>query len=337
MLPYLRAQVADAVVAHAEPAIHAELVRLLSRPGYALHPEGRCRAGLFALEVYGSLRGAYDRSALQAAAAVELQMQSAYVFDQVSDGESDERDRAEDLALAIALLMASIATAAEASSGLPGGAAAMRHFCATTGGACAGQYLDAMLERRGGATLEEAHRMTRLKSGSLGAFAAGFAARLAGVPGVEAEVSTLFESLGFNLFTCAQLVDDHRDGCIPGAASDLARSKATLPVVFFSLHGPRPGGDEVSRYGTGALRDGSVDSDARGDGTLSTAVHDVYESSGAPLYSAVLALAYLGRARADLQRLAERGCSIGPLGRYLEGVEAEAARTLGAVGAGVVA
>src|SRR6185503_6159560 len=52
MLPYVRAQVADAVVAHAEPAIHADLVRLLSRPGYALHPEGSCRAGVFSLEVY---------------------------------------------------------------------------------------------------------------------------------------------------------------------------------------------------------------------------------------------------------------------------------------------
>jgi geranylgeranyl pyrophosphate synthase len=314
MLPYVRAQVADAVIAHAEPAIHADLVRLLSRPGYALHPEGRCRAGLFALEVYRSVRGGYDQTALMAAAAVELQMQSAYVFDEVSDGESEET-RAEDLALAIALLIAGTATAAEASSGSPGGAAAMRHFCATTGGACAGQFLDARLERRGGATLEEAHRMTRLKSGKLGAFAAGFAARLARV---DVDAFPLFEGLGFNLFTCAQLVDDHRDGCSPGGRSDLARSKATLPVVFFTRHT-------------------TVDSVARGDGTLSSAIHNVYESSGASLYAAVLALAYLGRARADLRRLAERGCSIGPLGRFVEGVESEAASTLGAVGAGVVA
>ena len=315
MLPYVRAQVADAVVAHAEPAIHADLVRMLSRPGYALHPEGHCRAGVFSLEVYRSARGTCDRTALLAAAAVELQMQAAYVFDEVSDGEAEET-RAEDLALAIALLLAGTATAAEASSGSPGGAAAMRHFCATTGGACAGQFLDARLERRGGATLEEAHKMTRLKSGNLGAFAAGFAARLAGV---DADSFPLFEGFGFNLFTCAQLVDDHRDGCAPGGRSDLARSKATLPVVFFSRNGLR-----------------SVDSGARGDGTLSPAVHHAYESSGALLYVAVLALAYLGRSRADLQRLAERGYPVGPLGRFVERVESEAARTLGAVGAGVV-
>jgi len=316
MLPYVRAQVADAVVMHAEPAIHADLVRLLSRPGYALHPEGRCRAGLFALEVYRSVRGGCDQIALMAAAAVELQMQSAYLLDEVADGESQEA-RGEDLALALALLIAGTATAAEASSASPGGAAAMRHFCATTGGACAGQFLDALLERRGGATLEEAHRMTRLKSGNLGSFAAGFAARLAGV---DSDAFPVFESLGFNLFTCAQLVDDHRDGCAPGARSDLARSKATLPVVFFARR-----------------RHTSIDSDARGDGTLLPAVHHVYESSGAPLYAAVLALAYLGRARANLQRLAESGYSIGPLGRFVEGVESEAARTLGAVGPDVVA
>lgn len=316
MLTYVRAQVADAVVVHADPAIHADLVRLLSRPGYALHPEGRCRAGLFALEVYRSVRGCCDQTALMAAAAVELQMQAAYVFDEVSDGESEE-SRAEDLALAIALLIAGTATAAEASSGSPGGAAAMRHFCATTGGSCAGQFLDARLERRGGATLEEAHRMTRLKSGNLGSFTAGFAARLAGG---DVGVFPLYEGLGFNLFTCAQLVDDHRDGCLPGGRSDLARSKATLPVVYFSRHTHT-----------------SVDSAARINGTISPAACDVYESSGAPLYAAVLALAYLGRARADLRRLAERGCSIGPLGCFVEGVESEAARTLGAVGAGVVA
>jgi hypothetical protein len=81
----------------------------------------------------------------------------------------------------------------------------------------------------------------------------------------------------------------------------------------------------------------SVDSDAHGDGTLSPAVHHAYESSGALLYVAVLALAYLDRSRADLQRLAERGYSTGPLGRFVERVASEAARTLGAVGAGVVA
>ncbi|HKQ98428.1 MAG TPA: hypothetical protein VJV75_11170, partial [Candidatus Polarisedimenticolia bacterium] len=77
MLSLLRAQVADAVLAHADAAIHADLIRLLARPGYALHEESRCRAGLFALEVYAAVRRRYDRTSLVAAAAVELQMESA--------------------------------------------------------------------------------------------------------------------------------------------------------------------------------------------------------------------------------------------------------------------
>ncbi|HYV19755.1 MAG TPA: class 1 isoprenoid biosynthesis enzyme [Verrucomicrobiae bacterium] len=313
MLHFLRAQVADAVITHAEPTIHADLIRLLSRPGYALHPEGTCRAGLFALEVYRSARGRYDSTGLVAAAAVELQMQSASVFDEVADGDACD-SRAEDLALAIALFTAGTAAAAEATSGLPGGASAMRHFCVATSGACAGQFLDARLGRRGGATYEEALHMTRLKSGSLGAFAAGFAARLAGIdPGL----SSVFESLGFNLFTCAQLVDDQRDACAPGERCDLARSKATLPVVYF-------------------VRQTSLEPAAASDGTLSPKSRDAYQSSGAPIYAAVLSLAYMGRARADLRSLAERGCATTSLEAFVGRVESEAALTLCALGSGVV-
>lgn len=194
LLSLVRAQVADAILAHADPDIQPDLIRLLARPGYALHPEGRCRAGLFALEVYAAVRRRYDRIALAAAAAVELQMQSGYVFDDVADGSPEPPgmddqspgdagggpSKAEELALAIALLTAGTAVAADAVTGAPDPGDALRHFCTATGGACAGQFLDARLHRRGDATLEEAHHMTRLKSGSLGAFAAGFAARLAG-------------------------------------------------------------------------------------------------------------------------------------------------------------
>jgi geranylgeranyl pyrophosphate synthase len=310
VLPLVRAQVADAVVTHADPGIHANLIRLLSRPGYALHPEGRCRAGRFALEVYRAVRRRYDRTALVTAAAVELQMQSAYVFDAVSDGEAGD-SQAEDLALAIALLTAGTAAAAEASADSPHGAGAMRHFCAATGGACAGQYLDAALERRGAATLEEALHMTRLKSGSLGSFAAGFAVRIAGG---DADTIPVFESIGFNLFTCAQLVDDQRDARTKGSLSDMARGKATVPVVFQSR----------------------IDSTAREDGRLSPEVRE-NPRSGALVCAAVLALAHLARARADLHLLANRGYPTEPLHRYMAEVESEAARTWGAVGGGVVA
>src|SRR5712675_1987019 len=110
LLSLLRAGVADAILAHAAPAIQAELVQLLARPGHALHPDGPCRAGVFALEVHAAIRGRINRSALVAAAAVELLMQSAYVFDDVADRPPDGR-QGEDLALAIALLTASTAAA----------------------------------------------------------------------------------------------------------------------------------------------------------------------------------------------------------------------------------
>jgi len=324
LLSLVRAEVADVILAHAAPSIQADLVRLLARPGYALHPQGRCRAGVLALEVYGAIRRRYDRAAFVAAAAVELQMESAYVFDDVSDrrpdrsradGSQADGSQAEDLALAIALLTAGTAAAADATSHSPDPSGAMRHFCVTTGGACAGQFLDAKLERRGGATLEESLQMTHLKSGSLGTFAAGFAARVAGA---EANDLELFERVGFNIFTFAQLIDDQRDACAPGPLSDLAQAKATLPVVFYSKRN-------------------QIDAPAPAGGTISRETCDAYDSSGAPLYAAIVALAYLGRAQADLQRLADRGYAIGELDRFLEGVESGASRALDTVGCGVVA
>src|SRR5437867_3336595 len=44
LLSLVRAQVADAILAHGAPAIQADLIRLLARPGYALDPQGPCRA-----------------------------------------------------------------------------------------------------------------------------------------------------------------------------------------------------------------------------------------------------------------------------------------------------
>lgn len=306
MLSLLRAQVADAVLAHADAAIHADLIRLLARPGYALHEESRCRAGLFALEVYAAVRRRYDRTSLVAAAAVELQMESASLFDDIAD-RPDRGARAEDLALAIALLTAGTAAAAEATSEADDPPDAMRHFGRATGRACAGQFLDAALGRRGGATLEESLRMTGLKSGSLGTFAAGFAARLAGA---DAEGTAMFEQFGCNLFTFAQLVDDQRDAFAPGAVSDLALDKATLPVVY--------------HLRCVANRPSEIDSDA-------------YDSSAASAFTAILALTYLGRARSELHLLEQRGYASGVLGRLLASMESDAAETLGAVGGGVVA
>src|SRR2546428_8462948 len=122
------------------------------------------------------------RTALLAAAAVEIQMEAACVFDDVADA-APGGTRGEDLGLAIALLTAGAAAAEEAAADSPDRSAAMDHFCRAYSEACAGQFLDAALQRRGGATLEEALQMTCLKAGGLGKFVTGFMARVAGADG----------------------------------------------------------------------------------------------------------------------------------------------------------
>jgi geranylgeranyl pyrophosphate synthase len=313
MLSALREQVREVIATWAAPAIRTDLVSLLGRPGYALHAEGLCRAGTLALDVHEAVfREPPGRSAMLAAAALELQMEAAYLFDEVADA-APYASRSEDLALAIALLTAGGAAAVEAASISADPSDALRHFCMDYNEACAGQFLDAMLQRRGEATLEEALQMTCLKSGGLGKFVTGFAARIAGVDPVGV---TLFEQLGSDSFTVAQLVDDLRDACAPGPDSDLSQRKATLPIVYF-----RQGIDSLAPF----------------DGMLSPDIHQIYESSGAPLYAAILARAYMSRAQQDLSLLARRAYAVGGLGRFLKSVESGAEEILGAARVGLVA
>jgi hypothetical protein len=274
VLHLVRAQIADAVVAHAEASIHAELIRLLARPGYALHPQSRCRAGVFALEVHRAARRSFDETALLVAAAVELQRQSGSLFDELSGRPTGGLDAA-DLALAVALLVAATAAAADASGRAPDPAATLRHFCDATGGACAGQVLDVRRQRSGATTLEDSLRLRRLRSGTLGRFAAGFAVRAAGVKPAGA---SLFERLGFHLFTFAHLMHDHPDAGRPHILSP------------------------------------------------------EYDSGGGSSFSEILALAYLGRAHADLQLLAAGGYAVAALGRFLQHVESEGRPIAGALG-----
>ncbi len=308
----LREQIQEVIATRIAKPIRGDLIKLLARPGYALHPDGSCRAGVLALEVHEAVIGdVVGRAGLLAAAAVELQMEAAYVFDEVADA-APGANRSEDLGLAIALLTAGAAAAVEAAADSPDRSAAMDHFCRAYSEACAGQFLDAALQGRGQATLEEALQMTCLKAGGLGKFVTGFMARVAGADG---DGVALFERLGFHAFTLAQLVDDLRDACAPGQGSDLAQRKATLPVVF---------------YGQG------IDSPAPLDGMLSDEICNTYESSGAPLYAAILAHAYMSRAEEDLTLLARHGYAVGGLVRYLESVDSGAGETLSAARSSLV-
>jgi len=312
VLEPLRAQIKEVIATRMAAPIRQDLVKLLCRPGYAFHPDGLCRAGVLALHVHDAVsRQSMGRTALLAAAAVEIQMEAAFVFDDVADA-APGGTRGEDLGLAIALLTAG-AAAEQAAADSPGRAAALDHFCRAYSEACAGQFLDAALQGRGGTTLEEALRMTRLKSGALGKFATGFAARIAGA---DKEGVALFERFGDHTFTLAQLVDDLRDACAPGRDSDLAQRKATLPVVFY--------GQEF-------------DSPAPVDGILSRDICNSYESSVAPLYVAILAQAYIMRADEDLTLLARHGYAVGGLVRFFESVDSDAGKTLSAARSRLVA
>jgi hypothetical protein len=294
VLHLVRAQIADAVVAHAEASIHAELIRLLARPGYALHPQSRCRAGVFALEVHRAARRSFDETALLVATAVELQRQSGSLFDELSGRPAGGLDAA-DLALAVALLVAATAAAADASGRAADPAATLRHFCDATGGACAGQILDVRRQRSGATTLEDSLRLRRLRSGTLGRFAAGFAVRAAGVEPADA---SLFERLGFHLFTFAHLMHDHPDAGRPDPL-----------VALPSGHAPPAGGAPAPQI-----------------------LSPEYDSRGGSSFSEILALAYLGRAHADLQLLAARGYAVEALGRFLQHVESEGRPIAGALG-----
>jgi geranylgeranyl pyrophosphate synthase len=170
-----------------------------------------------------------------------------------------------------------------------------------------------MLQRRGKATLEEALLATRLKSGALGKFVTGFAARVAGGNG---DAVALFERFGEHTFTLAQIIDDLRDANLPGQASDLAQRKATLPVVFYHRRGGSAG---------------------PADAKLADITRQAYESSGAPLYAAILAEVYLARAQKDLSSLARHGYAIAGLVEFLGSLESSAGGILGAAVGGLVA
>ncbi len=293
MYDQLKQAIRQTVEAHcSETDFRESIVNALSRPGYALHLEGPCRAGGLTLEVYRAIRRTPDEVALQGAAAVELYMQAAYMFDAVADGETRLKSgtpAGEELAMAIALMACGSAAAAEAVCG-GGDLAPFLRFQANCVASCAGQSLDASFERRGSVSTDEALRMTCLKAGSLGRLAAGFGAGLATR---DREAVSLFEDFGFNLMTYLQLMDDLRDACPSGAPrSDLERGKKTVPLAFF-LSSPAT---EQTVAPDGIMR-------AQEWAQSGTEVRQRFEASGAGIFTALVAETFLNRAKKDLADL----------------------------------
>ena len=316
MFAVLRAEIGKNVELYCEEPISREaMLHALARPGFALHSQAPCRAGILSLEVYRTIAGPPSVAAIQAAVAVELHMQAAYMFDNVADrdkGQSDGVSPAEELALAIGLLSCGQAAVCEAAfmSGRHGSGlrSMMRLVADCASKCCTGQFLDAYLEKQSSATTEEALRMTSLKAGSLGRFATGLGASVATE---DPDVVSLCEEFGFNLFTYFQLIDDLRDACpAEGSQRDLMRQKKTLPVVFFrnSLTERNP---EVVCSIIPPEACARTKADAR----------QKFESSGARIFGAIAAEAFLNRAKSNLAEIKNQLGTVGNLERFVSSFE----------------
>ena len=306
----LRAEIHKTVVRYCGAQPHRDAVlQVLERPGFALHPDARCRAGTLCIEAYRAIRGNPDGPGWAAAAAVELYIEAAFIFDDIADQELDQGDdwsASERLALAITLMNCGTAAACEVvlRAGRGNSAVrALRQLSRDALDACAGQYMDAHLERRETVTTDEAIKMTSLKAGSCGRVAAAFGA---GIACDDPETVRLFADFGSSLFTYMQLVDDLRDARpSQGPSRDMAQSKKTVPLVYFynTL-------DASGDAGTGDIIRTRTD-----EGSV-TEVRREYDESGAGVFGAIVAETYLGQAKSIL---AEIGARIGEV-KNLEGL-----------------
>ena len=317
MLEALRSEIRSTVGLYcAEPSHWEAMLFALARPGFALNPKAPCRAGLLTLHVYRAICGSPSPNAVRAAAAVELQMEAAFMFDHVADQEIDVQcglSAAEELALAIAVLSCGAAAACQAAH------QASHYGCGTTAvlqfhrdyiSACAGQLLDGSLEKLRVATTDEALAMTSLKSGSLGRFAAAFGASMATE---DPETVWAFGEFGFNLLTYLQLVDDLRDACpANGKPGDLILHKKTVPLVFFydylAQRYPERGNALV-------IIDGIMLEQTPESAALE--IRREFEASGAGLFGAIVAETFLNRAKSHLERLKVQVANVEPLEQFI--------------------
>ena len=314
MVDRLTEEIEERIRQHCSDPVHRDAALVvLTRPGYALHPESGRRAGVVALEVYRTILGKLDENAWPAAAAVELYMEAGFLFDDVADQEVDPdlaSTCSEELALAITLMNCGVAAACDAARGGEPGAAGllaveqMVRDCIT---ACAGQYRDAHLSRQDSATTEEALKMTELKAGGCGRLAASFAAAIATD---DPQIIQLFGDFGFNLFTYLQLIDDIRDAIPKGSPRDLLQQKKTVPLVFF---GSSPSPDRRP------TRSGTMHSEFAGESGYEFRVS--LHETGAKVFSAVVAEAYLNRAKTKLAEISKRLGSVETLEQLVRSLQ----------------
>lgn len=303
-----------------EPVHRAAIINALLGPGFVLHPDAPCRSALLTLSVYEAVHGGIGKAAIFGAAAVELQMEAAFIFDRVADGELIESDgltTAEALALAITIMTCGSVAACRAAGLANVGqrpVLPLIQFHSNCVSSCAGQFLDAHLEKLDTASSGDALRMTLLKSGSLGRFAAEFGAALATS---DADLINLCGDLGHHAFVYAQLTDDLRDVWpVDFASGDMARHKKTVPVAFFqetmlqSHSSEKPVSFSLSPIETGG------------------ALREVFQESAAEAYCAIVAELYLSRAETVLRDLSSRLDEVKGLEQFLESLRHPSAKVL---------
>lgn len=287
------------------------MLSALARQGFALDSCSECRSGVLTLNTYYAIKGSIDSVAISGAAAVELYMEAAFMFDSVADQDREDvasLTYAEELALALTLMCCGSAKASEAAllaKGTGSSFEALMHFYKSYSAASAGQFLDANFERSKKVSLKRALKMTSLKSGSLGKFAAGFGAAMATS---DSKVINLFSLFGYNLLTYMQLIDDLKDAIsADGGKCDFASGKKTVPLVFFSqapTNEPR-------------VNDVIMPKSSLANHKLLKS----FDDSGAKLFTAVLAETYLNKAKSNLTVLAESGVLIERLEHFIKSVE----------------
>lgn len=218
------------------PAPFREMLRIpLRQPGKTLGGADQPRWPALVL-ASAAAAGGERHSAALVAAAMELFMAAADVFDELEDGDFSPLVDAVGVPLAINAASTLISLAHEVLARLDQFDVSLERIPAFTHTlargaliAAGGQCRDLMAEHRQDVTAEDALMTARAKAGALGATAC----RLGALLGTEKdELLTLYDELGQHIGTIGQLSNDLDDAISSEGKSDRSRAKATLPLLF---------------------------------------------------------------------------------------------------------
>lgn len=216
------------------PALNELLLLLLSRPGRVLAPTGTSIWPALVLDTCHALGGDLE-AAVDVAVAMECVAATADVVDDLVDQEWDEAlapsGRAINATLALSFLAQRCAGKVVTRLGAVRSCLINQLLAQGILDACAGEDLDLRLERTSAVTEEDAHEMTRRKSGSFMALACTLGAAVATD---EEAILDLVRAFGGHIGIIHQLLNDLA-GIDPDRlqrGSDLRQRKKTLPVAF---------------------------------------------------------------------------------------------------------